>query len=72
MKLPQNINKVYRQGRTDALATSGISPSGWWSDKWDVVKDTAGGVWDRKGCLVKCASAPGGKWGKAACAADCI
>lgn len=69
MKLPQNINKVYRQDRTDSLAASGISPS-WWGG--DAARWVGRNVWSRKDCLVKCAGAPGGKWGKAKCVADCV
>jgi len=40
MKLPQTIEGIQREGRTDRLVSGGVNPA-WLGDVWDVVK---GGV----------------------------
>ena len=69
MKLPQDIEVIYRGGRTDSLTSSGVEPL-WIGSK---LKKVGGWAWKNKGrisCAARCATKSG--WGaRAACAAKC-
>ncbi len=71
MKLPQDIEGIYREGRTDAFTSAGVEASGLWGR----IKRGGRWLWKRRKkamCLAKCVRAPGGRIGKAACAARCV
>ncbi len=72
MKLPQDIEGIYREGRSDAFAsTHGVEPL-WLRDK---IRGAGKWLWKRKkkaACIAKCALAGGGWAGRARCAARCV
>jgi hypothetical protein len=71
MKLPQNIKSIHREGRTDLLASSGVTPSWWGGDAFRAVGRAAKKVNLKKAsCAIGCSSA-GGAAEIAACVIGC-
>jgi hypothetical protein len=69
MKLPKNIDGIYRDGRTDSFVSSGVEPL-WIGSKLKKVGGWAYKNRKRISCAAKCATKSG--WGaRAACAAQC-